>query len=217
MKKELLFLEKNLFNDYIIRFPSENHIKNPKLEEITISTNLNNKKRGNIYKVDSSKDIKSDIRILMKYYISIYGQTPKKIKVKKSVASWNIRQGMENGVLVTLRSSGRMGVWLKRWKNMILPRIILMKWSDLRINSKNKKDKYAGNIGIPSILGMAPIGGIAKEQLKNEEHIIKELKKMQEERGARITFKVKGGVQREFILRYYGLPTKIELSNKMNL
>ena len=53
--------------------------------------------------------------------------------------------------------------------------------------------------------------------IKEKENIKKDLKRIEETRGMRITFKVKGGVQREYIFRYYGLPTKIGLSNKMNL
>lgn len=213
MKREIRGIEKRLYNDYLIKFPSENLKEKPRLEEIRIATNLNNKGKGNIYKTDSSSEMKEELKKLIFYYIKIFGQTPKIIKVKKSVASWNIRKGMENGVLITLKSSGRMGDWLKRWRNIILPRIILMKWSDLRINNTDKKDKYSGSIGIPSIRGLNPIGG----EIKKNEELKKELKKTQENRGMRITFTVKGGVQREYILRYYGLPTKIGLSNKMNL
>jgi len=111
MRKEFREIEKKLYNDYIIKFPLEQVKENPKLEEIKISTNMDNKGRGNIYKVDSSKEMREELKKLIVYYMKIFGQTPKIIKVKKSVASWNIRKGMENGVLITLKNSGRLEEW----------------------------------------------------------------------------------------------------------
>jgi hypothetical protein len=58
---------------------------------------------------------------------------------------------------------------------------------------------------------MSPIGGlIRKKVIKTEEgeKTLKELKAGLQEKGLRLSFTVKGGQERSFIMSYYGLPTK---------
>jgi hypothetical protein len=73
MKRHLRRIEKDLHNDYIIKYPFEKLTNRPKLEKITAATNLNNKSLGNIYKTDKSDEIKDRMRVIYLYYLKIFG------------------------------------------------------------------------------------------------------------------------------------------------
>jgi hypothetical protein len=73
MKRHLRRIEKDLHNDYIIKYPFEKLTNRPKLEKITPATNLNNKSLGNIYKTDKSDEIKDRMRVIYLYYLKIFG------------------------------------------------------------------------------------------------------------------------------------------------
>ena len=90
--------------DFYTSFPTQKLTKKPKIEKIIISTNLNNRKFSNIYKSGSSA---MDFHLLERYFLfkQFFLQSPTIIKGTKSVANWNIRKGMDNGILVTIRSS----------------------------------------------------------------------------------------------------------------
>ena len=83
----------------------------PKLDKIVINIGCGEAR-------DNPKVIESAITDLM----AITGQRPVICKAKKSVANFKLREGMNNGVKVTLRGD-RMYEFLDRLFNVALPRV----------------------------------------------------------------------------------------------
>lgn len=93
------------------KFNYKNVMQIPKLEKIVINMGLGEIKE-NPKAVESAT---SDLAI-------ITGQKPIVTKAKKSVAAFKLRQGMNNGCKVTLRSA-KMYEFLDRLFNLALPRV----------------------------------------------------------------------------------------------
>lgn len=123
-----------MFQDYITKFSQERLEKKPQIKKIIITSNINNKKYKNIYK---SKDNKMEKELLEMYNIfkNIFLQTPKIIKAKKSVSNWNVRSGMENGVMVTIRKE-------ENWKEILLN--VYPNIHDKKLSNKNKNTSDMG-------------------------------------------------------------------------
>ena len=141
-----------MLQDYITKFTTEKLDVKPKIKKIIVRSNLNNKKFTNIYK---SKDNKMQKELLERYNIFKYMllQTPKIIKAKKSVANWNVRKGMDTGVMVTIRNE-------ENWREILLniyPNIVEKKFS-----YKNMKT---------SEMGLGSIGMFNNIEGKNLEKI----------------------------------------------
>ena len=124
--------KKYLIHDYLNKFSLENpysfsssiysrkgYRRNqiPKLKKFIITSNLDNKSIiqniGSVISSSGGQDINKNSSLsieLLKLFIlfsRIFGQTPKILKAHKSVASWNVREGMNSGVLITLQSNNK--------------------------------------------------------------------------------------------------------------
>lgn len=106
----------------------------PKLEKIVLSCGI---------KSSSERDAFQEARNQM---ASIAGQMPVITKAKKNVANWKLRQGMQVGVMVTLRQS-RMYEFLDRYVHNTLPRV-----RDFRGIPKKGFDGVGNyNVGMPDL------------------------------------------------------------------
>ena len=104
----------------------------PKLDKIVVNIGCGEAR-------DNPKVIESAITDLM----AITGQRPVICKAKKSVANFKLREGMNNGVKVTLRGD-RMYEFLDRLFNVALPRV--RDFRGINPNSFDGRGNY--NMGI---------------------------------------------------------------------
>lgn len=138
-----------LKQDLLIKFPS--FTKNPffkgQLEEnrfinkMQLQSNIDFKSfKGVSYNTNNTTESNKNksLRLLMVYYCfnKITGQLPKFIKVKKSVANWNIRSGMETGIKVTLRKKS-LNRFYKKWVIIVWSK----KYELQKDNNKNYNNK----------------------------------------------------------------------------
>ena len=93
------------------KFGYTNVMQIPKIDKVTINVGCGDAK-------DNAKVIDS----VMSEIATITGQKPIVTKAKKSVANFKLRQGMNIGVKVTLRSN-RMYEFVDRLFNVALPRV----------------------------------------------------------------------------------------------
>tara|TARA_B100000965_G_scaffold406620_1_gene446602 strand:- start:41612 stop:41983 length:372 start_codon:yes stop_codon:yes gene_type:complete len=112
---------KYLIHDYLNKFPLDNpyssrqHGEFPKLKQIIISSSVDYKslkgsKELSMAQFNKNNFIKNNplSNELLKLFIlfsRIFGQFPKLVKARKSVANFNLRQGMDLGIFFTLRYS----------------------------------------------------------------------------------------------------------------
>jgi len=93
------------------KFGYKNVMQLPKLEKVIINMGVG-EAVGNPKALDAAV---SDLTL-------IAGQKPIVTRAKKSIATWNIRQGMPIGAKVTLRGT-RMYQFLDKFMNVALPRV----------------------------------------------------------------------------------------------
>lgn len=176
-----------LLQDYITKFPEE-RVKKLKIEKIIITSNLNNKKYSNIYKTKTNTSNKMNENLLERYYLykNIFLQTPKIIKANQSVANWNIRKGMENGVLVTIRKSNPF------YLDFIINIFPLILQYDINLSFKNKD---SSDLGLSSLVFFP----ITNKKL--------DMNRLKNEIGLRyhISTNSKNIIEHKFILSYYKL------------
>lgn len=107
---------KYLTHDYLHKFSLENpyskqqHGEFPRLNKIIVTSNIDYKSIINKTEVLINKNnflknsaLSSLLLKLMFLFSRIFGQTPKLLKAHKSVANFNLREGMNVGVYLTLR------------------------------------------------------------------------------------------------------------------
>ena len=104
----------------------------PKLEKVTINVACG-----------EARDNPKMIEDIMKQLALITGQKPVVCKAKKSVANFKLREGMNIGAKVTLRSD-RMYEFVDRLFNVALPRV--RDFRGININSFDGRGNY--NMGI---------------------------------------------------------------------
>ncbi|MFH1612989.1 MAG: 50S ribosomal protein L5 [bacterium] len=95
----------------IEKYGYKNKLQVPKVEKVTLNMGV--------------ADAKTDIKILddaVKELALISGQKPIITRAKKSIAGFNVREGMPIGCKVTLRGV-RMYEFLERFINIVTPRI----------------------------------------------------------------------------------------------
>ena len=114
------------------KFGYKNPMEVPKLVKIVISTGLGDIK-------DNSKSIQMAVNEIKQ----ITGQQPILCKAKKSVANFKVREGMNIGIKVTLRSD-RMYEFYDKFVSIALPRV--RDFRGLSANSFDGKGNY--NMGI---------------------------------------------------------------------
>ena len=111
------------------KFKYKSSMEIPKLEKIVINMGLGEVK-------ENPKAIDSAMADLMK----ITGQKPVITKAKKSIAAFKLRQGMNIGCKVTLRSI-RMYAFADKLMNIVLPRI--RDFHGVSANSFDGRGNYA--------------------------------------------------------------------------
>ena len=114
------------------KFGYKNPMEVPKLVKIVISTGLGDIK-------DNSKSIQMAVNEIKQ----ITGQQPILCKAKKSVANFKVREGMNIGIKVTLRSD-RMYEFYDKFVSIALPRV--RDFRGLSADSFDGKGNY--NMGI---------------------------------------------------------------------
>ena len=114
------------------KFGYKNPMEVPRLVKIVISTGLGDIK-------DNSKSIQMAVNEIKQ----ITGQQPILCKAKKSVANFKVREGMNVGIKVTLRSD-RMYEFYDKFVSIALPRV--RDFRGLSANSFDGKGNY--NMGI---------------------------------------------------------------------
>ena len=147
-----------------------NRMQVPKLEKVVINMGVNSK---------HDKDVINEAQAEL---VTITGQKPIVTHAKKSVANFNVRQGMPVGAKVTLRGN-RMYEFLERFLNAALPRIrdfrgvsprgfdgrgsYTMGVKDQAIFPEVEMDKVKHNLGMDvTIVTTANTDAEAKELLK---------------------------------------------------
>lgn len=93
------------------KYNYKNKMQVPKIDKVTLNMGV--------------ADAKTDVKILdevVKELALISGQKPVITRAKKSIAGFNVRQGMSIGCKVTLRGV-RMYQFLERFINIVTPRI----------------------------------------------------------------------------------------------
>jgi len=147
-----------------------NRMQVPKLEKVVINMGVNSK---------HDKDVINEAQAEL---VTITGQKPIVTHAKKSVANFNVREGMPVGVKVTLRGK-RMYEFLERFLNAALPRIrdfrgvsprgfdgrgsYTMGVKDQAIFPEVEMDKVKHNLGMDvTIVTSANTDAEAKELLK---------------------------------------------------
>ena len=93
------------------QFGFSNPLQVPRLEKLTLNMGLGEA-------VQTPKIIEAAVEEMS----AIVGQKPVVTRAKKSIATFKLRQGMPNGVMVTLRGD-RMYEFLDRLMSLALPRI----------------------------------------------------------------------------------------------
>ena len=147
-----------------------NRMQVPKLEKVVINMGVNSK---------HDQDVINEAQAEL---VTITGQKPIVTHAKKSVANFNVREGMPVGVKVTLRGK-RMYEFLERFLNAALPRIrdfrgvnprgfdgrgsYTMGVKDQAIFPEVEMDKVKHNLGMDvTIVTSANTDAEAKELLK---------------------------------------------------
>lgn len=145
---KLLFL-----SDFLSKFPEDSLVKIPKISHIKITTNLNNKSFSNIYHSSNLSTSPSSLALLQRilFFSSIFGQSPQIIQVSSSIANWNIRKGLDNGLLLTLRPSHP---FFSEFFFLFYPLIL---HQDLSLSFSNKSDPSTSNFGLPSLQLFSPL------------------------------------------------------------
>ena len=115
--------DNQVFNALKEKFQYKNVMEVPKLVKITINMGLGEAK-------DNAKVIESAVEEIA----LISGQRPVVTKARKSIANFNVRQGMPVGAKVTLRGDN-MYVFADKFFNIALPRV-----RDFKGVSKNSFD-----------------------------------------------------------------------------
>ncbi len=92
------------------RFGLSNPHEVPTVQKVTINTGLSTKRDAKF------------IEILQETLEAISGQRPVVVKAKKSEAGFKLRQGMPNGVVVTLRGE-RMWDFIDKLVTIVFPRV----------------------------------------------------------------------------------------------
>ena len=105
------FYDKDVAPALMKKFGYKSVMQIPRLEKIVINVGCGDAR-------DNAKIIDSVVSDLMQ----ITGQKPIVCNAKKSVANFKLREGMPNGVKVTLRGA-RMYEFLDRFFNLALPRV----------------------------------------------------------------------------------------------
>ncbi len=126
---------KQLFKDKIAdelkeEFSYKSAMQIPRLEKITVSAGVGEA-------IQNKKLLDAAVREIGQ----ITGQMPVKTKARKSISAFKVRQGMEIGVMVTLRGT-RMYEFIDRLMNVALPRV-----KDFRGMSPNSFDGH-GNYSL---------------------------------------------------------------------
>jgi ribosomal protein L5 len=134
--------------DFTTKYPTDNINKKPQIKQIIIASNLNNKNFSSIYSnKDFSKVNSMSFHLLERFYLfkNIFNQTPTIIQSNKSIANWNVRKGMDNGVLLTLRKSNPF------YSYFILNIFPEITQHDIKLSFKNHKDPFTSNFGLTSL------------------------------------------------------------------
>lgn len=121
--------------DLIIKFPTTRAFNTPKLNKIILD-------------VSCSSELgldKKHILNLTYFWLYSIGQFPKIKKAKKSVASFKLRQGVENGTTITLRNKAIFN-FICFYNVLILPQIAIT--TDDSISLKGKLPKLRSNQNI---------------------------------------------------------------------
>lgn len=141
-----------LYTDFIAKFPKKTLKKKPKLNNIKITTNLNQKKFSNIFTSSfNSSSISSSLLIRFILFSSIFGQTPQIIKAKYSISNWNIRKGSYNGLLLTLRPSHPF------FHQFFVSFYPLLLHHNIYFSFSNKSDPSTSNFGLSSLTIFSPL------------------------------------------------------------
>jgi large subunit ribosomal protein L5 len=90
----------------------ENDLQVPKLQKIVITRGINSEEAKTASIIE---DLANDLAV-------IAGQKPVICKAKKSIATFKLREGMPNGIMVTLRAN-LMYAFLDRFISLACPRI----------------------------------------------------------------------------------------------
>ncbi len=147
------------------KFEYKSPMQIPKLEKIVINMGVGDAK-------DNAKAIDSAVNDLA----IISGQKPIVTKAKKSVANFKVRQGMNIGVKVTLRSS-RMYEFLDKLLNIALPRV--RDFRGISPNSFDGRGNYA--LGVKEQLIFPEIEYDKVEKIRGMDIIIVTTAKTDEE------------------------------------
>ncbi len=94
----------------------KNLLQSPKIEKVVVNTGI-----GRWVSKDSSKKDEV-IKKVSADLMAITGQKPQIRPAKKSISGFSLREGMPNGLRVTLRGK-RMYDFLDRMINIVLPRV----------------------------------------------------------------------------------------------
>jgi len=97
------------------QFGIDNTMATPKLEKIMLSVGMGKSLEGTKLNATAKEQVLSDLEL-------ISGQRPVVTKAKKSVANFKVREGYENGAMVTLRGA-RMWEFFDRLVTLAIPRI----------------------------------------------------------------------------------------------
>jgi len=97
------------------QFGIDNTLATPRLEKIMLSVGMGKSLEGTKLNANAKEQVLSDLEM-------ISGQKAVITKAKKSVANFKVREGYENGAMVTLRGA-RMWEFFDRLVTLAIPRI----------------------------------------------------------------------------------------------
>ena len=97
------------------QFGISNPMALPRMDKIVIAVGLGSQLEGTKINTTAKETVLNDLAV-------VTGQRPVMTKAKKSVSNFKVREGYENGAMVTLRAD-RMWEFLDRLRSLAIPRI----------------------------------------------------------------------------------------------
>lgn len=111
--------QKIITPDFLIKFPFEHPLGQPRLSNVTINATVHTASRAGASVARTTERVGPTLLALR----NITGQLPSLIKAKTSVANFNIRKGSELGAIATLRKEN-LARFVSNYVNVVLPKFI---------------------------------------------------------------------------------------------
>jgi ribosomal protein L5 len=127
--------QKIITPDFLIKFPLEHPLSQPKLTNVTINATVHSSGRGPSGGSRTLETVGPTLVTLR----GITGQLPSLVKAKTSVANFNIRKGLEMGAITTLRKES-LARFFNNYLWVVLPKFI----ENPQTNARNSTRSGAG-------------------------------------------------------------------------